>query len=292
MKHRIASAFVEMTKPRIVSMVLVTTSIGFFLGGYGVHAWSAFVATLVGVALSAAGSAILNNYLERESDAHMARTRKRALPAGIIQPAVALSAGITMILWGVTILVCLVNLLAGFLTLLTAFLYVLVYTPMKRLSWINTPIGAIPGALPPMIGWAAATNELGAGAWILFAILFAWQHPHFYAIAWMYREDYKAAGFRMLSVVDPSGARVVRQSIVFSVVLIGVSLLLSVVRVTGALYFAGALVLGLAMLAAALAFARSRSGRDARRLLLTSVIYLPVLLILTIADAAFPGIGN
>lgn len=292
MNRDLLRACVDLAKPRIVLMVLVTTSIGFFLGGYGFHAGWEFAVTLVGVALSAAGSAVLNNYLERDTDAHMARTRRRALPAGIVEPASALAAGIVLVLWGVTLLVCLVNLLAGFLALLTAFLYVLVYTPLKKVSWLNTPIGAIPGALPPMIGWAAATNALDPGAWVLFAILFAWQHPHFYAIAWMYREDYAAAGFKMLSVVDATGRRVVRQAVAFSMALVAVSVLLTTLRVTGPVYFWGALALGAGMVGASAAFAATRSGRDARRLLLASVIYLPLLLVLTIADAAFPTIGN
>ncbi len=281
-----------MAKPRIVLLVLVTASIGFFLGGYGLHAFGAWLATMLGVGLSAGGSCVLNNYLERDNDAHMTRTRKRALPSGLLDPAIALAGGVSMVLWGVTILACMVNLLSGFLALLTAFLYVLVYTPLKKVSWLNTPIGAIPGALPPMIGWAAATNRLDLGAWILFAILFAWQHPHFYAIAWMFREDYRAGGLKMLSVVDPTGQRVVRQSIGYSIVLILVSLALSAARITGPLYFWGALAIGVGMLAVAVGFAATRSGRDARRLLLASVIYLPILLVLTIVDAAFPTIGN
>jgi protoheme IX farnesyltransferase len=292
MRETIVGATLDMAKPRIVTMVLVTTSIGFFLGGYGIHHWPAFLAALAGVGLSAAGAAVLNNCLERESDMRMARTRNRALPSGLIDPAVALALGVTLVLWGVTLLVCTVNLLAGFLTLLTAFLYVLVYTPLKKVTWLNTPIGAIPGALPPMIGWAAATGQLDAGAWILFAILFTWQHPHFYAISWMFREDYALAGFKMLSVVDPTGLRLVRQSVVFSLLLIASSILLSVLRVTGALYFWGALALGIGMLASSILFALGRKGRDARRLLMASVIYLPVLLLLTLADAAFPSIGN
>jgi protoheme IX farnesyltransferase len=287
MNRDLMRGLVDMTKPRIVTMVLVTTTIGFFLGGYGFHALREYLLTLVGVGLSAAGSAVLNNYIERETDLRMARTRGRVLPAGLIEPSLALALGATLVLWGVTVLVGGVNLLAGFLTLLTAFLYVLVYTPMKKLSWLNTSVGALPGAIPPMIGWAAATGELGAGAWILFAILFAWQHPHFYAIAWIFREDYRVAGFKMLSVVDPTGGRLVQHAVLYSVGLIAVSVLLSALRVTGSLYLWGAVALGLGMLAAAVVFARSRSGRDARRLLLASVIYLPALLLLIVADAGW-----
>lgn len=271
-------------------MVLITTTIGFFLGGYGFHAWWIWLATLAGTGLAASGAAILNNYIERDIDAQMQRTRNRALPSGRMDPGVALAAGVMLILWGVTLLVCLVNLLSGFLVLLTAFLYVLVYTPLKRVSWLNTPIGAIPGALPPMVGWAAATGSLDAGAWILFAILFAWQHPHFYAIAWMFKDDYREAGFKMLSVVDPSGRRVRRHAVAFSVALIAATTMLYLLRITGGVYLVGSLLCGLFMLGASMVFARSDSMRDARRVLLASVIYLPVLLVLIVADAAIPAI--
>jgi protoheme IX farnesyltransferase len=216
-------AFLELAKPRIVSMVLITTGIGYFLGGSGIPGWGHLLMTLVGTGLAAGGAAALNNYLERDTDTRMQRTRQRVLPSGRMEPGLALTYGVTLVLGGVSLLVWSVNLLAGFLVLLTAFLYVLVYTPLKRITWLNTPIGAIPGALPPMVGWAAATGELSAGAWILFGILYTWQHPHFYAIAWMFREDYRAAGFQMLSVVDPSGRRLFRQAIIFSVALLAVS---------------------------------------------------------------------
>ena len=281
------SAYLELAKPRILSMVLVTTTIGYFLAAKGIHPLSTLFLTLLGVGSATGGSAALNNYLEREVDAKMVRTRDRALPAGLIQPANALAYGISLVLLGSFILVCAVNLLTGFLVLLAAFLYVLVYTPMKRLTWLNTTFGAIPGAIPPMCGWAAATGHLDAGAWVLFLILFAWQHPHFYAIAWMFKDDYRDAGFKMLPVVDPGGASTFRQTILFAILLIGVSLLPTAIGMTGRVYCVGAFVMGLALLAVGVLFTRSKSFLDARRLLKASVIYLPLLLLLIIIDAGF-----
>ena len=281
------SAYIELAKPRILSMVLVTTTIGYFLAAKGIHPLSTLFLTLLGVGCATGGSAALNNYLEREVDAKMVRTRDRALPAGLIQPVNALAYGISLVLLGSFILVCAVNLLTGFLVLLAAFLYVLVYTPMKRLTWLNTTFGAIPGAIPPMCGWAAATGDLDAGAWVLFLILFAWQHPHFYAIAWMFKDDYRDAGFKMLPVVDPGGASTFRQTILFAVLLIGVSLLPTAIGMTGRVYCVGAFVMGLALLAVSALFTRSKSFLDARRLLKASVIYLPLLLLLIIIDAGF-----
>jgi len=278
--------YLEMSKLRIVTMVLVTSSIGFFLGGRGVGdvQWLIWAFSLLGTGMAAAGAACLNNYLERDLDARMMRTRRRALPAGDIDPVKALMYGIVMVLGGVTLLVWSVNLLSGFLVLLTAFLYVLVYTPLKRWTWLNTSIGAIPGALPPVSGWAAASGDLELGAWVLFAILFVWQHPHFYAIAWMYRDDYKEAGFKMLPVVDPSGKRMFRHVIVHSVVLIGVAALPTFIGMTGWIYFVGALLLGLMMLEVGLRVYRTHSMGDARKLLRVSVYYLPLLLVMIALD--------
>ena len=228
---------------------------------------------------------MLNNYIERASDRKMNRTRGRALAAGLIEPSRALVGGIAMVLFGTFLLVGTVNLLTGFLVLLAAFLYVLVYTPLKKITWLNTTIGAIPGAIPPLAGWAAGTGRVGPEAWVLFAILFAWQHPHFFAIAWIFRDDYRAAGFKMLPVVEPSGERTFFQAVAFSMVLIVVSLMPSVMGVTGWFYAGGALLIGLVMLEAADCFARRQGVADARRLLKISVLYLPMLLILIFLDA-------
>ncbi len=277
--------YVELTKPRILSMVLVTTTIGFFLGAKGIHPLPTLLLTLLGVGCATGGSAALNNYLERDVDGKMERTRHRALPSGTIQPSNALTFGISLVLIGLVALIWAVNLLTAFLVLLASFLYVLVYTPMKRLTWLNTTFGAIPGAIPPMCGWAAATGRLDPGAWVLFLILFAWQHPHFYAIAWMFREDYRNAGFKMLPVVDPSGASTFRQTILFAVLLIGVSILPTIIGMTGRVYCIGALVMGVALLIVGALFTHSKSYLDARRLLKASVVYLPLLLLLIIVDA-------
>lgn len=281
------SDFWQLAKPRIVGMVLVTTATGFVVGSGGLRGGRGWLLalTLLGTGLAAAGAAVLNNYLERDIDARMERTRLRALPAGRIDPAVALAFGVILVLGGVSLLAALVNLLSAFLVLLTAFLYVIVYTPLKRMTWLNTSIGAIPGALPPMVGWAAFTNDLHPGAWALFGILYLWQHPHFFSIAWMYRDDYRAAGYKMLSVVDPTGRRVFRQAILFSLALIPVSISLTALGLAGRTYLIGAVFLGAALLATSLTLAQHQKHSDARRVLLTSVVYLPLLLILIVLDA-------
>jgi len=277
------SACFELTKPRIVLMVLITAALGYVLGG-GFQNLPLLIAALVGIGLTTGGSAVLNNYLEREVDAKMERTKNRALPSGLIAPSSALSFGIALVLLGVLALALLVNLLTAFLVLLAAFLYALVYTPMKRLTWLNTTFGAIPGALPPMCGWAAATGRVDAGAWVLFAILFAWQHPHFFAIAWMFRDDYRNAGFKMLPVVDPSGRRTFRQNALFSLLLIGLSVLPTMIGMTGQIYFVGALVLGAGFFAVGVWMTVSKTRDAARHLLKASVLYLPSLCALMMFD--------
>jgi protoheme IX farnesyltransferase len=266
-------------------MVLVTTTLGFFLGGNGIHSLGRFLLALMGVGCATSGASVLNNYLERNFDARMKRTRNRALPAGLIEPTKALIVGVSLVLFGVLLLMLAANLLTAFLVLLAAFLYVLVYTPLKRVTWLNTTFGAIPGAIPPMAGWAAATGRLDVGAWALFAILFAWQHPHFFAIAWMFRDDYRAAGFKMLPVIEPNGLRTVRLTLGFSLLLLVVSLAPTLIGLAGRLYFAGALLIGFMILSVALSFARDRSPDNARRLLKSSILYLPLLLLFIILDA-------
>lgn len=280
---KIIRAYLDLTKPRILSMVLVTAALGFILAKKEID-WHVLMGLLSGVALVCAGAGVLNNYLEREVDSKMLRTRQRPLPAGIISAPRALNFGILLILGGVSLLWGQVNLLTAFLGLLSAFLYVLVYTPMKRMTWLNTSIGAIPGALPPVGGWAAATGEVSLGAWVLFFILFFWQHPHFYAIAWMYKEDYERGGFKMLPVVEPDGQRTFQHIIVHLLVLIPVSLLPSYLGMSGQVYFWGTLVGGIGMLIVAWMFTSSGTFINAKRLLKASVIYLPVLLILIILD--------
>ena len=287
MNKQLFRSYTELTKPSILYLVLVTTVLGFYFAEGGIHHLLLLCWTLLGAALTCAGASALNQYLERDVDALMQRTKKRPIPMGVITAARALSFGIVLILSGVTILCWKVNLLTAFLSLLTCFLYVLVYTPMKRMSWLNTTIGAIPGAIPPMGGWAAATNHLDGGAWILFLILFAWQHPHFYAIAWIYKDDYKKAGLKMLPVVYPDGRFTFAQIMAFSFALIAFSVMPVMIGMSGKIYFWGALVLGLGLLYFSFLFMRDQSILNARKVLGASVIYLPLLLVVIICDVIF-----
>lgn len=279
-------AYVALTKPRILMMVVLMSAAGYFLGAKSIDPLPVFFMMLLGTGLSSGGAAVLNNYLERECDLKMTRTKTRSLPLGLVTPPEALLFGLVLSLIGVLLLAWQVNVLTGFLSLMTVFLYVLVYTPLKKISWWNTVVGAIPGALPPMGGWAAATGELDLGAWILFLILFVWQHPHFYAIAWMYKEDYAQGGFKMLPVVYPDGVRTFRQTVGFSLLLIPVSLLPFYYGMAGAVYAWGISVLGIWMLAIGIKLRRTRSVQDARTLLKVSVIYLPLFFALLLCDSS------
>ncbi len=276
-----------MTKPGIMVMVLVSTAVGFYFAGHGIQKPILLIWTLLGSALTCGGSSVLNQYLERDVDALMQRTKKRPIPTGLISPEEALGFGISLILTGLFVFCWKVNLLTAFLSLLTCFLYILVYTPMKRLTWLNTTFGAIPGAIPPLGGWAAATNHLDPGAWVFFLIMFTWQHPHFYAIAWLLKEDYKKAGFKMLPVVHPEAKFTFLQITAFSFLLVAFSLMPSLIGLSGKIYFWGALVLGMGVLYAAFLFQRSQSNVEARKVLGASIMYLPLLLILIIVDGIF-----
>ncbi len=287
MNKEIMNAYIELCKPRILTLVLVTTALGYFLGGEGFSHPYRLLMTLLGAGIVCGGAAALNHYLERDADAKMARTKNRPLPRGLITPNNAMLFGIILVLAGVLILCTQVNLLTAFLSLLTAFLYILVYTPMKKISWLNTTIGAIPGAIPPMGGWTAASGELELGAWVLFLIMFIWQHPHFYAIAWIFKDDYRQAGFKMLPVVEPEGKWTFLQTVLYSLILIPVSLLPSYIGMSGRLYFWGALICGVALLYCSHNFQKIKSTHVARQLLKASVIYLPVLLFLIIIDHSF-----
>ncbi len=286
-KNEKVSAYVCLTKPRILTMVLVMSAAGFFLGAKSLQPLDTFIIMLLGTALSSGGAAVLNHYIERDADQLMHRTKTRPIPQGIITPSEALEFGITLVLMGVGLLAWQVNLLTGFLSLLTVFLYVLVYTPLKRVTWWNTVVGAVPGALPPMGGWTAATGQLDAGAWILFLILFIWQHPHFYAIAWMYKDDYRRGGFKMLPVVDPDGESTFRQVIAFSIMLVPVSLLPVFYGMAGPFYGWGISILGLGMLSIGVSLYRTHSVQDAKKLLRASVIYLPLFFALILGDRSF-----
>ncbi len=280
------SAYLELTKPRITTLVVVMTAFGYYLGADdGQISVLRMMWTLLGTALVSGGAATLNHYIERDVDAMMDRTRSRPLPSGDLTPSATLSFGFCLILVGQIVLVVMVNLLTAWLALLTAFLYVVIYTPMKRVTWLNTSLGAIPGALPPVGGWTAASGELEWGALALFAILFTWQHPHFYSIAWIFRDDYKQAGFRMLPCIESAGyPRTCRQIIGFSVLLLAASIVPALLGISGAVYVAGAILLGLGMLAASVSLVMARDNLSARRLLRTSVIYLPLLFLLTVID--------
>jgi protoheme IX farnesyltransferase len=272
----------SLTKPGITRLVLITAGVGFYLGGSGSLDLELMFHALLGTGLLAAGTNALNQYAERRVDAEMKRTMVRPLPAGRLKPATAFlfSAGISVV--GTFYLAVLVNLLTAVLGAAALLIYIFVYTPLKRRTWWCTVVGAVPGAIPPMMGWAAVTGRLDALAWVLFGIVFLWQMPHFFAIGWLYKQDYARAGFPMLPVVDD--ARTARQIVLYTVALLAVSLLTTVMGLTGAIYFVGALTLGLAFLGLGLALAITRTGLQARRLFLGSVLYLPVLLILMVVD--------
>lgn len=278
------SALRSLVKERIVLMVVAATALGYGAAGAAPDGSAVLALVLIGTALLSAGSGVLNNVLEHEVDARMERTRRRALPCGAVSRRAAAWFGALLLAAGVLLLWRGGGLLPALIGALAALLYLLVYTPMKRRSWLNTPLGAIPGALPPLIGWSAATGGVQAGAWILFAVLFVWQHPHFYAIAWAYRDDYRRAGFKMASEVGADGRFLTTQVILFLVALIPVSMALAANGTGGAVYAAGALVTGLLYLAAGVSFARRRDHDSARRLLRASVLYLPALLVIVLAD--------
>ena len=268
-------------------MVLVTTLLGFYLGGNGIISYQLLLITLVGTGLSCAGASALNQYLEINSDRQMKRTKNRPLPSGLISPSDALIFGIILVIIGCTLLSWKVNLLTGFLCLMTAFLYVLVYTPLKKITWLNTTIGSIPGAIPPMGGWTAATGSLDVEAWILFTILFFWQHPHFFAIAWVCKDDYEKAGFKMLPVMEKNGTRTVRQILWHVTLLIPVSMLFYINENSGWIYAIGVFVLSLMFAVSAVPLAFKRSNQNALLILKASVVYLPMLLILIIIDKVY-----
>jgi len=274
----------ELTKPRITLMVVLTAGIGLLLAAGGKVSFSLVVHTLLGTGLVAAGSSALNQVLEKDLDALMNRTAQRPLPAGRMHPDTALLFGVALAIVGLLELTLFVNLLTALLGTLALASYVFLYTPLKRVSSLATVIGAIPGAIPPLMGWTAVTNEIAPGAWVLFGILFLWQLPHFLAIAWMCREDYARAGLPMLPVVDPDGRSTARQMVLWGAALLPVSLLPTILGLTGLTYFLGTLALGCFFLGVCVAFALSFSTRAARRVLLVSVLYLPAVLAVMVLD--------
>ena len=279
-----AAVFAELVKARLTLLVLLTTCVGFYLGERGAMDGLRMFHVLFGTALVAAGAAALNQLLEREYDARMRRTAGRPLPSGRLQPAtVAIFGGVCTVA-GLVYLAGLANLLTSVLGAVTSISYLFIYTPLKRVSWVNTLVGAIPGALPPLMGWAAARNELGGEGWTLFAILAFWQIPHFMAIAWLYRDEYAKAGFVMLPNVDGDGSRTAYQTVGNTVALFMASLCPFFLGLNGALYLVVAVLAGAAYFACAVRFARQLTPRRARQLFLASIIYLPFLLLAMVCD--------
>ncbi len=278
------SDYLALTKPRVTLMVVITMAFGFYIGARGEMDWLLLLHAVVGTALVAGGTSALNQYFERDIDAKMQRTKKRPLPAGRLQPREAMVFSITISVAGIAHLLLAVNLLTAVLAALTLISYVFLYTPLKQRSSLSTVVGAIPGALPPLGGWTAARGDLSLEGWVLFAILFLWQLPHFLAIAWIYREDYRRGGFPMLTVVDPAGDSAGRQIISNCLALLPVSLLPTILGMAGRLYFVGALALSLFFLGCGIAVMRHRTNADVRRLLRASLVYLPMLLALMALD--------
>ncbi|MDP9193393.1 MAG: heme o synthase [Acidobacteriota bacterium] len=280
----VARDYLQLSKSRIVLMVLITTAAGFLFGAQSVDGLLMLHA-LLGTALVAAGTNALNQYVEREHDARMHRTRTRPLPAGRITPRAALIFSSAIAVIGTIYLALAVNWLTAALGAFTLATYIFIYTPLKRISTLNTVIGAIPGAIPPLMGWTAATNELAVGGWIVFGILFLWQLPHFMAISWLHREDYARGGFAMLAVRDTDGAAVARQAIFYTLALIPVSVAPSLLGLTGTIYFIGAAAAGTALLAATIRFFFDRGQRSARSLFMISNLYLITVMLLLVVNA-------
>jgi protoheme IX farnesyltransferase len=279
-----SAVFSDLIKARLTTLVLLTTAVGFYIGEIGSINFILFFNTLAATGLVAAGASALNQLLEREYDAKMRRTQDRPLPSGRLQPTtVAIFGGVSSVV-GLVYLALAVNLLTSVLGSVTLVSYLFIYTPLKRVTWLNTAIGAIPGALPPLMGWTAARNELGGEGWALFAILAFWQMPHFFAIAWLYRDEYAKAGFVMLPNVDSEGRRTGQQTVSHTFALLIASLCPFVFKMAGSVYLVGAIILGAGFLFCAFQFSRHLTLARARQLFLASIIYLPLLLALMVWD--------
>lgn len=282
-RMRIA-AFIELTKPRIAFMLVLTSAAGFYLGTKGAFDFALFFNTIIGITILAFGVATLNQYLERETDALMERTKNRPLPSLRLMPAEALVFGVVQCLVAEIYLYFLVNPLTAGLGIIVIVGYVLLYTPLKTRTSASTAIGAIPGAMPPLMGWTASANEITLGAWALFVMLYLWQFPHFLAIAWMYREQYAKAGILMLPVVEPAGRITARQIVLFAIMLVPASLAPFFLGVAGVAYLIGATLLGGWFLFESIRAARAKTSERAKRLLLVSVLYLPLIFGLLVLD--------
>jgi protoheme IX farnesyltransferase len=276
--------FFELTKPRIVLMVLVTTFVGFYIGSEKIPDYVRLLQLLLGTALAAGGTLALNQFLERDTDAMMERTRRRPLPDGRVQPREAVWFGTAVTITGLVYLALAVNIASAWVTASISLSYLFLYTPLKRRSSLCMLVGAVPGALPPVIGWVGARGELQVDAWVLFAIMFLWQVPHTLAIARLYRDDFAKAGIQFLPVVDPDGSSTHRQIISHCAALLAVSLLPTLLGIAGAIYFLVAFVLGAGFLASGISVAVESTMSGARRLLFASLIYLPVLLLVMALD--------
>ena len=276
--------FVSLTKPRLNTLVLMTSAAAYYLGDGHRLPWWHLVHTMIGTALVAGGASALNQHWERETDRLMRRTRLRPLPDARLHPQDAFWFGVALSALGIAELTLFVNGLAAAIAALTLLSYVLLYTPLKTRTSLSTIVGAVPGALPALLGWAAATNSASAGGWVLFGIVFMWQMPHFLAIAWLFRDDYANAGFPLLPVLEPDGRSTGRQSVLYAASLIPVSLLPMAVGIATAYYLVGALTLGAILLVLSLEFAASRSMPSARRLFYGTILYLPLLWIALLAD--------
>src|ERR1035437_382850 len=278
LKKRRAAVWADLVKARLTALVLLTTFVGFYLGEPGTVNYLLMFHTLFGTALVASGAAALNQWLEREHDAKMRRTASGPLPSGRMQPATAAIFGGACSVVGLIYLAVGVNLLTSVVGAVTSISYLFIYTPLKRVTWINTLVGAIPGALPPLMGWTAARNELGGEGWALFAILAFWQIPHFMAIAWLYREEYAKAGFVMLPSLADGDSRTAQQAVSNTIALLLASLCPFALGLNGKFYLAAALLLGAGYFWCAVRFARQLTAQRARQLFLASIIYLPLLI--------------
>jgi protoheme IX farnesyltransferase len=276
--------FADLVKARLTTLVLLTTLVGFYLGWRGAMNFVLMFHALAGTALVAAGASALNQLLEREYDARMRRTQSRPLPSGRLQPTtVAIFGGVSSVA-GLVYLALAVNLLTSVIGAVTLVSYLFIYTPLKRVTWLNTAIGAVPGAMPPLMGWTAARGELSGEGWALFAILFFWQLPHFFAIAWMYRDEYAKAGFKMLPGIDPGGQRTAQQAVSNTLALLAVSLCPFIFKMAGTTYLVGAIIFGVGFLWCATQFSRQLTLARAKQLFFASIIYLPLLLALMVWD--------
>ena len=278
------AVYADLVKARLTLLVLLTTLVGFYMGWRGPMDYALLLHTMFGTALVAGGAAALNQLLEREHDAKMRRTASRPLPSGRLQPVTVMLFGGVCAVAGLAHLALLVNPLTSVLGAVTLVSYLFIYTPLKRVTWLNTAVGAVPGALPPLMGWAAARGDLSGGGWALFALLAFWQMPHFFAIAWIYKEEYAKAGFQMLPRVDPDGSRTAQQSVSHTLGLLPISLCPFLFHLAGPVYLVGAILLGGAYLWFAIQFARRLDVPSAKKLFIASILYLPLVLIVLVLD--------